>query len=294
MALLPPFFLDAVVAIGAGQDPTQRRWVGTGFLYGKVDKKSDPENKGYWVFLVTNRHVLADLTEIWVKCNPLSGTGSQDLAITLRSSNGKDTWISHPDSGVDLAATSIDVDYLRAHNLRLNFFRNDDHSWTIDQMKDAGVSEGDGVFVLGYPMGLVNDVWQTAVCRTGCIARIQDVLNTGGGDFLIDASIFPGNSGGPVVIQPESTAIVGTQGIDKANLIGVIQSYLPYQDLAVSAQTGQPRIIFDENSGLAPVIPVDRLNELMTASLRRVKNRAAQARWKAKQQPNLSPTATGV
>jgi S1-C subfamily serine protease len=195
---------------------------------------------------------------------------------------------------VDLAATSIDVDYLRAHNLRLNFFRNDDHSWTIDQMKDAGVSEGDGVFVLGYPMGLVNDVWQTAVCRTGCIARIQDVLNTGGGDFLIDASIFPGNSGGPVVIQPESTAIVGTQGIDKANLIGVIQSYLPYQDLAVSAQTGQPRIIFDENSGLAPVIPVDRLNELMTASLRRVKNRAAQARWKAKQQPNLSPTATGV
>jgi S1-C subfamily serine protease len=294
MALLPPFFLDAIVALGVGRDPAQRRWVGTGFLYGKIDKKSDPENKGYWVFLVTNKHVLAGETEMVVKFNPLSGTGSQDVTLALRSSNGRDKWIPHPDGNVDLAAIGINVEHLRTLNLRLNFFRDDDHAWTIAQMRDAGVSEGDAVFVLGYPMGLVNDVWQTAICRTGCIARIQDVLNAGDGDFLIDASVFPGNSGGPVVVQPESTSIIGTQSINKANLVGVIQSYLPYQDLAISAQTGQPRIIFDENSGLAPVIPVDRVNELMTAAMRRVRNRAAQARWKAKQQPNISPTAAGA
>ena len=42
-------------------------------------------------------------------------------------------------------------------------------------------------------------------------------------------------------------------------------------------------IIFEENSGLASVIPVDRLNELMDASQKRLKNRRAKARWQAKQ-----------
>lgn len=36
MALLPLFFPDTVVAIGAGEDPTKRRWIGTGFLFGQL------------------------------------------------------------------------------------------------------------------------------------------------------------------------------------------------------------------------------------------------------------------
>jgi hypothetical protein len=36
MALLPPFYLDTVVALGVGSDPSKRRWVGTGFLFGNL------------------------------------------------------------------------------------------------------------------------------------------------------------------------------------------------------------------------------------------------------------------
>src|SRR5690606_32877967 len=57
MALLPPFFLDAVVAIGVGDDPTKRSWIGTGFLYGKLTPKSNANSKSYYVFLITNKHV---------------------------------------------------------------------------------------------------------------------------------------------------------------------------------------------------------------------------------------------
>ena len=32
-------------------------------------------------------------------------------------------------------------------------------------------------------------------------------------------------------------------------------------DIAVSQQTHRPRIVFEENSGLAEVIPIDRVNE---------------------------------
>ena len=60
----------------------------------------------------------------------------------------------------------------------------------------------------------------------------------------------------------------------------------------MSIQTQRPRITFMENSGLTSVIPVDRINELMKKSIKLVKGRIAQARWKAKQQKNVTPTKT--
>lgn len=290
MALLPPFCLDAVVALGVGDDPARRSWIGTGFLYGSLVKDSDPENKSYYVFLVTNKHVLDGHSKVWIKFNSVSGSGSQDFDISLKAKNGRELWIRHSDDDVDLGAIFVNAKILQSKNMRFSFFQDDDHSYTIAQLRSEGITEGDGVYVLGYPMGLVDSGWQAVICRSGCIARIQDVLNVGTGDFLVDASIFPGNSGGPVVLQPESTAITGTKSISRANLIGVVQAYLPYQDIAISLQTKRPRITFDENSGLASVIPVDRLDELMIASIKRLKNRIAQAKWKAKQQKHLTPT----
>jgi S1-C subfamily serine protease len=168
--------------------------------------------------------------------------------------------------------------------MRFSYFKADDHSFTVNQMQSEGVAEGDGVYVLGYPMGLVSTDWQAAICRQGCIARLQDTVVKGGGDFLIDAAVFPGNSGGPVILQPSAISISGTKQAQKANLIGVVQSYLPFQDEAVSLQTGRTRVVFDENSGLSPVIPVDRVNEVTHLALRRMTGRASTARRKAKTQ----------
>ena len=46
--------------------------------------------------------------------------------------------------------------------------------------------------------------------------------------------------------------------LGKAWLIGVVSGYVPYEDVAISAQTNRPRVIFEENSGMAVVIPIDR------------------------------------
>ena len=294
MTLLPPFFLDAVVAIGVGDDPNERVWIGTGFLYGTLDKKSDPDNRKYAVFLVTNAHVLKGQPNVWIKFNSVSGSGSEDFKGNLYAKNGRELWIHHPKKAIDLGAIFINSKFLKKKNMRFNYFKNDEHAYTVSDLRKQGITEGDGVYVLGYPMGLVNTEWQSAICRSGCIARIQDVLVSGTGDFLVDATVFPGNSGGPVVLQPEDTAISDTKSVDHANLIGVVQSYLPYRDTAVSIQTRLPRITFMENSGLTSVIPVDRINELMKESIKRVKGRIAQARWKAKQQKNATPTKTSA
>jgi S1-C subfamily serine protease len=103
--------------------------------------------------------------------------------------------------------------------------------------------------------------------RSGCIARIRDALAASSKELLIDAPIFPGNSGGPVVTKPEEVAIQGTKAVGSAYLIGMVTSYVPYRDVAVSAQTGAVRIVFEENSGLASVLPMDYVVEAIQTRL---------------------------
>ena len=58
-------------------------------------------------------------------------------------------------------------------------------------------------------MGLVGKERSFVIVRSGCIARIRDALLATSKELLIDAPIFPGNSGGPVVTKPE---VVGHTG----------------------------------------------------------------------------------
>jgi hypothetical protein len=103
------------------------------------------------------------------------------------------------------------------------------------------------------------------IVREGIVARISEMLNDKSTTFLLDSFVFPGNSGSPVIIKPELTSIVGTQPNHTAYVIGMIHGYRTYTDIAVSQQTHKPRIIFEENSGLAEVIPMDRVNETIEA-----------------------------
>ena len=121
--------------------------------------------------------------------------------------------------------------------------------------------EGDGVFVIGFPLGLVGDARNYPIVRYGVIARIQDWIRRHQDTFLIDASAFPGNSGGPVVLKPETTAIAGTKAITHCLLVGVISKQLRSREVAVSERTGAPRVVFEEDTGLAEVVPVEMVQE---------------------------------
>ena len=129
---------------------------------------------------------------------------------------------------------------------------------------------------------------QYVICRTGIVARIRDLFENKATDFLVDATVFPGNSGGPVILRPEMASLAGTKAISKASLIGIVKSYVPYRDVATSQLTRRPRIVFEENSGLTAVEPVDHILETIELAMTRAKNRLAQARWKAKQQTDTT------
>ena len=104
--------------------------------------------------------------------------------------------------------------------MKFDYFKTDaDHLLDIRGMVDRGMTEGDFVYVLGYPMGIVAPDRQYAITRSGSIARIRDLLERRSNDFIVDAFVFPGNSGGPVVSKPEYFAIQGTKVISKEYLI---------------------------------------------------------------------------
>ncbi len=75
--------------------------------------------------------------------------------------------------------------------------------------------------------------------------------------------IFPGNSGGPVVTKPEAMSIQGTKSQSAAYLIGIVAQSIVYRDVAISLQTKKPRVVFEDNSGLASVVPVQYLADLI-------------------------------
>jgi V8-like Glu-specific endopeptidase len=60
--------------------------------------------------------------------------------------------------------------------------------------------EGAGVYVLGYPGSVGKTYWTRALIRKGIISWIPKD-NIGEKKFLIDASVYPGNSGGPVITE---------------------------------------------------------------------------------------------
>jgi len=274
---LPVTFLDRVVAIGRKDTtpgPNFGKWIGeaSGFLYGDFVAKNTEKNDLYQPYLVTNRHVIEEHLAagggpLSVRLNRKSGGPVQDYDFPLVV-NGAQTWRGHPDPSVDVAVVVLNGSWFEQMSIRFDYFRSNLDSLSRVKAKELGLSEGYGVFVLGYPMNLVGTQQDYVVVREGSIARIRDALDfpaTVKG-FLVDSFIFPGNSGGPVVLRPE-TPFAQFQGekppISTAFLLGLVRGYISYADTAVSVQTKRPRVTFEENSGLAEVIPIDFVDEVI-------------------------------
>lgn len=286
-ALIPPFFTYCVVAIGGRVSEIRdgravnSRWVatGTGFFYGRLSKPA-PElaKREYDVYLITAKHVLDEwraqqvagtakgllLSELMVRVNPIDVTSrATDVAVTEFKDKDAD-WTSNPD-GKDVSVLPVNIDILRQKAFGVTFFADDEMVADVSKLKDLKVAAGDGVFVLGFPMGLVEDWRNAVIVKSGIIARIEDMLIFRSDAFLIDALVFPGNSGGPVVLRPEIISINGTPPQTKSYLIGMVVTYQPYIDVAVSQQTQRARITFEENPGLASVLPTDFISAAIAA-----------------------------
>lgn len=267
MAILPPEYLNAVAVLCMSPSDQRDAFVATGFLYG-YHMGSSGDQSMYRLALVTNRHVIRDVESLFVRLNRSSTSDSRIYQLPDGSSRGPRGWTTHPDDDCDVAVCLLGASQLQHDEIEFHFFRRE-QQLTIEQARSLPVSEGDGVFVLGFPLGMAEGQRKHPIVRQGVVARIRDWLEDAGRTILIDASVFPGNSGGPVVTRPEVASLEGTTANNQALLLGMVASYVPYPSGVATRPVVGRQLISYENSGLAHVVPVDVIHEAVELAIAR-------------------------
>ena len=268
MSLIPRYFIDTVAAVGAPGTAADDdiRYFATAFLFGyPVSPPTKPVS--YWVFVVTNHHVVKRERQMWIRFR--APAGKRPKVLPIPRGPWPFPWVLHPDPDIDLAVLPIDAIQIPDGLAPDRFLTLRPHAATSDDLRSSDFSEGNELFILGFPMGIAGTDQNDVIVRHGIVARIQDWYDSRSKDFLIDSSIYPGNSGGPVILKPVLWGFGEGRRFTTPKVIGLVSAYLPYQDVARSEQTGLIRLISEENSGLAKVVPMDAVIEL-TSILARV------------------------
>jgi hypothetical protein len=161
------------------------------------------------------------------------------VVLTLRDAAGKDLWKSL-DDGSDLAAIvpPSDLKTEIAEAISLNDFA-----------QDADLYQGASAIVLGYPGVVGKEYLIRAIVRQGIVAwtnPAEPLKNV----FLVDANLFPGNSGSPVFRLPVGLTREGAFAAGgRIAFLGIVTRG-PIQDELVTAD-GKP-ISFAVEPGKSP------------------------------------------
>ena len=256
MSLIPRDFSLSIVAFGLESSGNDIEFIATGFLYSQLTGKDESRHRLYATCLVTNRHVIEGTDELVVRLG--------DPQSSIYHLVGQ--WTVHPDPEVDVAVAQFPLDDIEGNPHKVNSFKSESQTSFCEDLQEMDFREGDEVYTLGFPLGLAGRDRNYPIARQGIVARIQDLYDGRSDDFLIDASIFPGNSGGPVIAKPTMYSYGQTRPHPK--LIGVVSGYLTHADVALRDQTGRPILDSEENSGLATVVPIDKVRETIMSAVR--------------------------
>ena len=256
MSLIPKFFMDAVLSIGVRNNKGKVQWIGTGFF---VMKRLNAER--YQPFLVSNKHVLVDKDQVVIRMKESDSGNIRILDVPLKE-NETSLVFEHPHEDVDIAVVLLNGSYIMKNKLQFSAFDIDEHTLTSEEFLAQGGDEGSFIYMLGYPMGLVDVDSNSPICRSGCVARMSKGEIDKTKKILLDIQNFPGNSGSPIISKPEVVSISGTKALGKCALIGIVNSYIVYNAPVVNNLTKKVEIR-SENSGIANANPAEFIKEVV-------------------------------
>lgn len=169
------------------------------------------------------------------------------------------SWIYHNKQEIDIALIPLVLDIGKDDITVLDI----QSFW----QKVTDLMETDDLFYVAYQPNvseLKTDGNVSPVIRKGSIAKVNNEHKC----FYIDWAAFPWNSWSPVFRLPSIFKDIWPWvqiWPDRLwwSFLGIINRYVPYQEVAVSTQTGRPRIIFEENTGLSHARSLDVILEII-------------------------------
>ena len=227
------------------------RYTGTGFIV-HID--------GYY-HVVTAKHVVKDPKtgkrldkgmRFYFNVKNENALASREIDQLVDEENVD--WIFHENDSVDLAIIPTPLDLKTEDIVPVHSDLFLDYNFLLETQ--------DVVFI-SYQPGTASRTQVNPIIRNGIISQLREDET-----FLIDGSAFPGNSGSPLFLKSDSL----TKHVDDIpptkvpKLIGLVGAYIPYEDVAVSQQTNDVRVVFQENSGLSICWSMKYLNDILESS----------------------------
>jgi S1-C subfamily serine protease len=165
----------------------------TGFFYHNL--QSD------LLFLVTNRHVVCDrnylpnVITITLHSDENDMTQNKEYLIHLYNKITP-IWRSSDHPEVDVVAIPIDRKDFASLDIKYISFASNNLL-----PKDLQLEVGEDVFIMGYPLGIYDEVHNLPVIRGGTISSAYPILWNRRPYFLVDANLEEGTSGSPVLTK---------------------------------------------------------------------------------------------
>lgn len=199
--------------------------VGTGFFYSIRDFSGQSTN-GFIPLIVTCRHVIAGSFIVRLDCalgSSNSLTRSENhFPVTVPS----DMWIGDPDTNVDLTVLPIAslLENLEKQGKILDCASLDNKLIpSTNELKSLEAFQQ--IYLIGYPIGISDELNNLPIIRRGITATDPSVDYDGRKEFMIDAAVFPGSSGSPVLTVEEGIVSSGGMlgfGGSRVRLLGIL------------------------------------------------------------------------
>jgi hypothetical protein len=213
---------------------------------------------------VPTKHTIVEMKAMVNLKQPQNGTRVHE--VLLPPSDTQRHWLFPTDSAIDLAVIPIKLseDYDLVE-LNQGFF------FTADIWQKYQIVPGDKVLTCGYFLHYSGAHQFQPILREGSLAMVPDdamSVPIGGTAkvYLADLHIIPGNSGSPLFLAPAWSMggmVSDGKGGVPYGLIGVVSGYMWEDDKLTLRTATDYEATIHANSGIAMIVPVDQLKDLL-------------------------------